>query len=71
MGLAAAAPEINRCSAQADADQPASGQAKLSSCPSGSVMWKKRSPHGASQGALSGCTPAATSLSWRASTSAW
>ncbi len=30
------------------------GWAKLSSCPSGSVRWKKRSPHSASRGAVSG-----------------
>ena len=31
------------------------GIAKLSSCPSGSVRWKNRSPQGASLGAFSGC----------------
>src|SRR4051794_40743923 len=46
-----------------------SGLAKLSSWPSGSVRWKKRSPQGASAGAVSGFRPAATARAWRASTS--
>ncbi len=38
------------------------GRAKLSSWPSGSVRWKKRSPHSASRGAVLGWHPAARAL---------
>ena len=46
MHLRAGAAEINRRMPplRAGADQRDSGQVKLSSWPSGSVMWKKRSP---------------------------
>ena len=33
---------------------PRTGEAKESSWPAGSVMWKKRSPHGASETAVVG-----------------
>ena len=46
-----------------------SGRAKLSSCASGSTMWKKRSPHGASCGPEAGDNPAATARACCASTS--
>ena len=39
------------------------GRAKLSSCPSGSIKWKKRSPHSASRGAVVGWHPAASARS--------
>jgi hypothetical protein len=39
---------------EAQTDLRAIGHAKLSSCPSGSVMWKNRSPHSASRGAACG-----------------
>ena len=39
------------------------GRAKLSSWPSGSVRWKKRSPHSASRGAVAGWYPAASARS--------
>jgi hypothetical protein len=61
---ATAAPGTFTCrggGAAANRDQPASGQARLSSWPSGSVIWKKRSPQAASRGAVSGRTPAANS----------
>ena len=45
------------------------GLAKLSSCPSGSVMWKYRSPQLASRGAVSGRKPFAIASWYRASTS--
>ncbi len=45
------------------------GRAKLSSCPSGSTMWKYRSPHDPSFGANSGVRPAETARAYCASTS--
>ena len=39
------------------------GRAKLSSWPSGSIKWKKRSPHSASRGAVVGWYPAASARS--------
>ena len=42
---------------------PGSGLAKLSSWPSGSTRWKKRSPHSASRGAVVGWHPAASARS--------
>src|ERR1043166_625304 len=39
------------------------GRAKLSSWPSGSSRWKKRSPHSASRGAVDGWNPAARATS--------
>ena len=39
------------------------GRAKLSSWPSGSVRWKKRSPHSASWGTVAGWYPAASARS--------
>ena len=39
------------------------GRAKLSSCPSGSIRWKKRSPHSASRGSVAGWYPAASARS--------
>jgi hypothetical protein len=39
------------------------GRAKLSSWPSGSIRWKKRSPHSASRGTVAGWYPAPSALS--------
>jgi hypothetical protein len=39
------------------------GRAKLSSWPSGSIKWKKRSPHSASRGAVAGWHPTASARS--------
>jgi hypothetical protein len=44
------------------------GRAKLSSCPSGSTIWKYRSFQGASRGVNAGVNPAASALWYIAST---